>query len=600
MKPTLSAFDSNILQCNGKYIALNANVIGSIAVIPVNETGKAPEHVPMFTGHAGGNVLDTSFDPFDEQRFVSAGEDGKVMIWEIPKDYTYYNNDPEKIEDVKPIGQLSGHRRKVGHVKFSPVTKDIVASSSFDYSVKIWDLATKKCISTLQHKDLVTSFCFNYNGTKIATACRDKHLRVWDVRSGKLLTEGMGHPSAKSTRIIWLGPTERLLTTGFDRFSERQIALWDAEDLSKGTLDNGKFIAIDSSSGVLIPFYDASTHLVFIGGKGDGNIRYYEFADDQLYDISEFQSTDAQRGLAVAPKRYVNIQENEILRVYKLLNDNSIEPVSFIVPRRTVMFQDDIYPDAPADKYAQTSEEFLAGKTVDGPVMISMEDLYEGKENPTVKTAKEEEKTAKKEEPVKKEEPKKVETTEKKVEKHAEVKQEEIKPVFTKSQEQGVDSMLKGKSVNSMLDKVEHMSDDDTQDVDAGSEREWEPVEVPKLESETSKKSIKESTLPKVSKLEKAEPKIERATEAENKAAKIEKPAKAESQHKAEKPKAVSVETSKTKVSGKAIGLKATVARLQDLVDKLENSVEKLTQTNLDKDERLKAIEAKLDKLLEN
>jgi len=89
LKPTISAFDSNIVQSNGKFISLNANGIGSFIVIPVNEVGKAPDQAPMFRGHTGGSVLDTAFDPFDERRIASCGEDGKILIWEIPQDYTY-------------------------------------------------------------------------------------------------------------------------------------------------------------------------------------------------------------------------------------------------------------------------------------------------------------------------------------------------------------------------------------------------------------------------------------------------------------------------------------------------------------------------------
>lgn len=613
MRPTLSAFDSNLLKCNGKYIALNASGIGSVIVIPVTETGKAPEQVPMFRGHTGGSVLDTDFDPFDDQRFVSCGEDGKIMIWDIPQDYTFIHNDPKKIQDVKPVGELVGHTRKVGHVVFSPVAKDILASSSFDYSVKIWNVATKKCVMTLQHKDLITSFCFNYNGTKIASASRDKHIRVWDVRSGKLLCEGKGHPGAKASRIVWLGKSDTLFTTGFDRYSERQLALWNANDLSSGPI--GGFYPLDSSSGVLVPYFDLATSLVFVAGKGDGNIRYYEVADGKLYDISEFQSINAQRGIAFAPKRSVNVKENEILRAYKLLNDNSVEPVSFIVPRRSEMFQEDIYPDAPAGIPALTAEEFLSGKTVDGPTLVSMRDIYDGAEKPSTKTAEEEEKEQKANEvvPASVEKPKeastkKVEAAKTKISAPTEKtepakKVEAVRPVFTKSQEQGVDAMLNGKTVNKLLEKVENASDDDTQDVDADNE-EWESVEVNESEKKREEKKKEEERKEKERKKEE-ERKMEEKKEEEKKVKAKEEKKKTEDQRQTEPPKL----TKETKVgakddatvaksSKKAVGLKANVEKLQALVEKLEGTVSTLIEANIAKDEHLRQIESKLDQLL--
>ncbi|QPG76388.1 hypothetical protein FOA43_003777 [Brettanomyces nanus] len=596
LKATLNAFDSNLLQCNGKYIIINANGIGSIVVVPVGETGKAPEKVPMFRGHAGGSVMDTAFDPFDDQKFASTGEDGKILLWEIPKDYSFIHNDPKNIVDVKPVGELTGHTRKVGHVAYNPVAKDVLASSAFDYSVKIWNAATKLCEVNLQHRDFVTSFCFNYDGTKIATTCRDKKIRVWDVRSGKLLCEGSGHPGAKASRIVWLGNTERLLTTGFDRYSERQLGVWKADAIDEGPI--GGFYSVDSSSGIMMPFYDPSTNMLFIGGKGDGNIRYYEFADDELYEISEFQSTDAQRGLAVTPKRSVNVKENEIVRAYKLLNDNSVEPISFIVPRRSEMFQEDIYSDAPAVIPAMTAEEYFSGKTVPGPILMSMKDLYDGKVNPETKNsvARPEEKPKEKAKEEVKEEIK-------------EVKEEPSRPIFVKSQEQGVDNMLKEKAVNGLLDKVNNLSDDDTQDVDFGDNKAWEPESEPKMPRNPSERAKSEEP-EKTEEPEKAE-KAEKAVKSV-KAEKAEKPEKPEEtknsksedskpEKTAEKavnePKVIKPTPATTSIP-RTVGLKANVEKLQVLITKLESTIDKLIESNLDKDARLKSLECKVETLL--
>lgn len=648
LKPTLNAFDSNILQCNGKYIALNAAGIGSIIVIPVEETGKAPEKVPYFRGHTGGSVMDTDFDPFKENRFASAGEDGKVLLWDIPEDYTFIHADPANVKDVEPVAKLKGHSRKVGHVKYNPVAEDVLASSAFDYTVKIWNLKEEKCVTTLQHKDLVTSFTWNYNGTKIATTSRDKKLRVWDARDGKILSEGPGHPGAKSSRVVWLGNTDRLLTTGFDKFSERQLALWKADAIEDGAI--GGFYSIDSSSGVLMPFYDPSTDLAFIAGKGDGNVRYFEFADDQLYDISEFQSTAPQRGFAVSPKRYVNVKENEIARGYKLLNDNSIEPISFIVPRRSEMFQDDIYPDAPAGVAAQSADEFFSGKTVDGPILISMEDIYEGKDKPeTKKTSKlptKEDVTEAKEKADK--ELKKAEEKGKKageadgkdmasdikkdVKKDAESDVEKnltkglkkstekdakgllgaskaieskkeaivhkIDESIPASGAKGLEGVLKGSKVKGLLNKVNNMSDDDTQDVDGGGE-DWEP----KKPSETKPKVDKSKTDADLSKAKSDIPKPDAAkakveeTLSTKSVDKKEELAKAEEVVKAAE-KDIAKDSASAITKGRAGGLKATVDKLQTLVTQLEEAIVKLAESSTAKDEQIKVLEDKIDMLL--
>lgn len=111
----------------------------------------------------------------------------------------------------------------------------------------------------------------------------------------------------------------------------------------------------------------------------DGNIRYFEYAQDKFEYLSEFKSADPQRGLAFLPKRGLNIHDNEVMRAFKTVNDGYIEPVSFIVPRRAEVFQGDIYPPVPGTKPAMSAKEWFDGK--DGlPPKIDLESVYAGEE----------------------------------------------------------------------------------------------------------------------------------------------------------------------------------------------------------------------------
>lgn len=54
----------------------------------------------------------------------------------------------------------------------------------------------------------------------------------------------------------------------------------------------------------------------------DGNIRYFEYANDKFEFLSEYKSGDPQRGIAFLPKRGVNVHENEVMRALKTVNDS--------------------------------------------------------------------------------------------------------------------------------------------------------------------------------------------------------------------------------------------------------------------------------------
>lgn len=81
------------------------------------------------------------------------------------------------------------------------------------------------------------------------------------------------------------------------------------------------------------------------------------------------------------PKRGINTHENEVMRAFKTVNDSYIEPISFIVPRRAEVFQDDIYPPVFGSNPAMSSKEWFDGK--EGfPAKIDLASVYAG-EGPT-------------------------------------------------------------------------------------------------------------------------------------------------------------------------------------------------------------------------
>lgn len=96
---------------------------------------------------------------------------------------------------------------------------------------------------------------------------------------------------SKASKVTFLN-SGHLLTTGFSRHSDRQYSVWDQNDLTQPLTTD----SIDSSSGVVFPFYDPDTNIVFLAGKGDGNIRSYEVVDEApwLHYLNQFISGNPQ------------------------------------------------------------------------------------------------------------------------------------------------------------------------------------------------------------------------------------------------------------------------------------------------------------------
>jgi len=354
VKPTRNTWDTNFVKANPRFVAViwEASGGGAFCVIDQKNTGKLSATPPIFGGHKAA-VLDIDFHPFNDYVIASCAEDAKVMIWSIPEEIRESINEPAVT--------LSAHTRKVGHVLFHPTADNVLATASGDLSIKLWDI-TKGAEKgeLIGCTDLIQSLSWNHNGNSIAVSSKDKKLRVFDVRSGKVTHEVEAHGGVKNIRAVWLGNTDRIATTGFSKTSDRQLSVWDIQNFGASVASEN----LDTSAGVLMPFYDEDTKMLYLAGKGDGNIRYYEMVDEKPYEffLSEYKSSEPQRGIGFLPKRACNVSEVEVARAYKLHN-TMIEPISFTVPRKADAFQEDLFPDAISGEASLTADEFFSGKT---------------------------------------------------------------------------------------------------------------------------------------------------------------------------------------------------------------------------------------------
>jgi coronin-1B/1C/6 len=390
VKVSNSAWDTNVISASGKYISVNWNASGggAFAILPLpspfnalpnNLPYKLPDMIPLARSHTAP-VLDTDWSPHNDSIVASGGEDGKVMIWKVEdSQFEGWGQEHWVPYDFDPVARIDASPRKIGQVLFHPSASNVLASASGEHTVKLWDLANidrpKSILSG--HNDAIQSLAFNPSGTLMATTCRDRKIRMFDPRTGgEAVRITDGHGGIKGARIAWMGDLDKFATTGFSKMSDRQVGIWET-----GGLSNVRTITLDQSAGVIMPFW-TDNNILFLAGKGDGNIRYYEFENDNLHALSEHKSSDPQRGMCFLPRRALSVSDCEIARAYKVAG-SSIEPIAFIVPRKADNFQSDIFPPAQSSEPALSAGEFFSGKNV-APNLVSLENgaVFAGTHSP--------------------------------------------------------------------------------------------------------------------------------------------------------------------------------------------------------------------------
>ncbi|CAH1104052.1 unnamed protein product [Psylliodes chrysocephalus] len=333
---------------------------GKIAIFELNKTGRLPDGVIPALVH-GNSVMDFTWDPFDSRRLAVACDDGVVKLWRIPEGGL--SEQTNKVE-----AEFIAHSDKIYFVKFHPTAKDVLATGSYDMTIKIWDLATLTEKITLKgNTDPIFSFAWSPCGSYCACVSKDSKIRIYKPRSSENpIREGKGPEGNRGARITWALDGHFIVVTGFDKVSERQISAYRADNLDSPV----NTVGLDVSPAILIPYYDEDSSTLFVTGKGDSTIYAFEITEEHPYicPLSHHRCNTLHQGLSFLPKNVCDVANVEFAKSYRLTN-NSIEPLSFTVPRiKTDLFQDDLFPPTRVTwSPIMTSTEWFSGKEKAAP-----------------------------------------------------------------------------------------------------------------------------------------------------------------------------------------------------------------------------------------
>jgi WD40 repeat protein/HPt (histidine-containing phosphotransfer) domain-containing protein len=209
------------------------------------QTGQA---LKTFQGYCAGiKALAPSFDGLT---FASGGDDPAIRIWNcqtgecfhtLPGRLSWlwcmayshcnsmlacggggdYSIDLWNVETAELIQTLQGHANLVFAVAFSPDDR-ILATSSIDTTVRLWNVETGQCFRVLPHDGRVWSVQFCLGQQSLLSSSEDMTVRRWEIESGECVQIYRGH--AGQVLCIALSADGQMIASGGD---DTIIKLWD-------------------------------------------------------------------------------------------------------------------------------------------------------------------------------------------------------------------------------------------------------------------------------------------------------------------------------------------------------------------------------------
>ena len=158
------------------------------------------------SGHSN-SVASLAYNP-NGQILASGSYDNTIKLWNLTKN--------------KEISTFKGHSAWVAAVAITPNNKNLV-SGSYDNTIKLWNLVNGRQIRTFKgHSDSVGTLLVTKDGKNIISGSFDRTIKVWNLGNGEEIRTLSGHSSKVSS--IAVSPDNKTLVSGSD---DQTIKIWN-------------------------------------------------------------------------------------------------------------------------------------------------------------------------------------------------------------------------------------------------------------------------------------------------------------------------------------------------------------------------------------
>lgn len=156
---------------------------------------------------------------------ASGDWDGGLCIWKVPSEDKNEssakpkekrrkgssddaNNNDSGVSEATPFYCFKAHSSNISGISWSNDSSNTIITSSWDHSIKTWDVESQNNILTLNGSKVVTSLGRCHNSDVVATGHPDCTVRLWDMRSSSKNEANVFDNTLRPSHRSWISAVE--------------------------------------------------------------------------------------------------------------------------------------------------------------------------------------------------------------------------------------------------------------------------------------------------------------------------------------------------------------------------------------------------------